>query len=89
VAVTAARLGACVTGIDFTPELLNHARENARTANVDVELQEGDVEQLPFNDASFHVVLSQYGHIFPSRPDVAVAEMLRVLKHGGTIAFST
>ena len=34
-------------------------------------------------------MLSQYGHIFAPRPDVAVKEMLRVLKPGGTIAFST
>src|SRR5262249_27340489 len=41
------------------------------------------------DDASFDVVLSQFGHIFAPRPEVATAEMLRVLKPGGTIAFST
>src|SRR5262249_12988242 len=46
-------------------------------------------EQLPYGDAEFDVVLSQYGHMFAPRPDVAVSEMLRVLKRGGTIAFST
>jgi SAM-dependent methyltransferase len=33
--------------------------------------------------------LSQFGHIFAPRPEVAITEMLRVLKPGGTIAFST
>jgi SAM-dependent methyltransferase len=47
------------------------------------------VEQLPFTDSSFDVVVSQFGHIFAPRPDVAIGEMLRVLKPGGTIAFAT
>jgi SAM-dependent methyltransferase len=89
VALTAALRGADVVGLDLTPELLERARENARTVNVDVEWIEGDAEALPFPDNSFDTVLSQFGHIFAPRPDVATAEMLRVLKSGGTIAFST
>ena len=89
VAVTAARLGAKVTALDLTPELLVRARENAAIANVDVDFHEGDVEKLPFADAAFDVVLSQFGHMFAPRPAVAIGEMLRVLKPGGTIAFST
>jgi SAM-dependent methyltransferase len=89
VSVTAARLGARVTGLDLTPELLDRARENARIAGVEVEWREGDAEKLPFGDAAFDVVLSQFGHIFAPRPEVAIGEMLRVLKPGGTIAFST
>ena len=34
-------------------------------------------------------MLSQFAHMFAPRPEVAVAEMSRVLKMGGTIAFST
>jgi 2-polyprenyl-3-methyl-5-hydroxy-6-metoxy-1,4-benzoquinol methylase len=89
VAVTAARLGARVTGLDLTPELLERARENARIAGVDIEWHQGDVEQLPFADSTYDMVLSQFGHIFAPRPHVAIAEMLRVLQPGGTIAFST
>jgi SAM-dependent methyltransferase len=89
VAVTAARLGAHVTGADLTPALLEQARESAAIAGVDVEWREADVEQLPFKDHQFDVVLSQFGHIFAPRPIIAIHEMLRVLKPGGTIAFST
>ncbi len=89
VAVTAARLGARVTGLDMTPDLLEAAQVNARVAGVAIDWREGDVEALPFDDAAFDVVVSQFGHIFAPRPDVAVAEMLRVLKPDGTIAFST
>jgi SAM-dependent methyltransferase len=89
VAVTAARRGAVVTGLDLTPELLVAARENAQIAGVEIEWREGDAEELPFDAGSFDVVVSQFGHMFAPRPAVAVAEMLRVLKPGGTIAFST
>ncbi|HEV8001031.1 MAG TPA: class I SAM-dependent methyltransferase [Planctomycetaceae bacterium] len=89
VAVTAARLGARVTGLDLTPELLERARENSQIAGVQIDWREGDAEALPFEDSAFDVVVSQFGHIFAPRPEVAVAEMLRVLKPGGTIAFAT
>jgi SAM-dependent methyltransferase len=89
VAITAARVGARVRGIDLAPELLERAHENARIANVEIEFREGDVETLPFEDAAFDVVLSQFGHMFAPRPEVALAEMLRALKPGGTIAFTT
>ena len=89
VAVTAARLGARVTGLDLTPELLTRARQNAATAGVEIDFHEGDVEYLPFPDVAFDVVVSQFGHMFAPRPDVALAEMLRVLRPGGTLAFST
>ena len=89
VSVTAARTGALLTALDLTPELLGVARENARTAGVDIDFHEGDVEALPFDSHTFDVVLSQFGHMFAPRPAVAIGEMLRVLKPGGTIAFST
>jgi SAM-dependent methyltransferase len=89
VAVTAARLGAKVSGLDLTPELLERARQNSQLAGAEVDWREGDVEKMPFADGEFDVVLSQFGHMFAPQPLVAVAEMLRVLKPGGTIAFST
>jgi SAM-dependent methyltransferase len=89
VAITAACRGATVSGLDLTPILLERARKNASIAGVDVEFIEGDAEALPYPDSSFDVVLSQFGHIFAPRPAVAVREMLRVLKSGGRIAFST
>lgn len=89
VAVTAARVGAQVKALDLSPVLLERARWNAGTAGIAIEFTEGDVEELPYSDASFDVVLSQYGHMFAPRPEIAVAEMLRVLRPGGRIAFST
>lgn len=90
VAITARRMGAKVNGLDLTPALLAQARENAVVAGYDdIAWHEGDAEALPFPDASLDVVLSQFGHMFAPRPEIAVSEMLRVLKPGGTIAFAT
>ena len=88
-AITAARLGADVYGIDLTPQLLERARENSAIAETRVDWREGDAEQLPYEDAGFDVVFSQFGHMFAPRPEIATREMLRVLKPGGTIAFAT
>lgn len=90
VAITAARRGASVSGLDLTPELLEHARANEKIAGCGaIEWTEGDAEQLPYPDESFDVVLSQFGHMFAPRPEMALSEMRRVLKRGGRIAFAT
>ena len=82
VAITAAHAGARVCGIDLTPALLEEAERNARLAGVDVAWTEGDAEKLPYPDASFDVVLSQFGHMFAPRPEVVVAEMRRAHASG-------
>jgi SAM-dependent methyltransferase len=90
VAITARRQGAKVTGLDLTPELLSRAKDHGGVAGYeDVRWQEGDAEALPYADGQFDVVLSQFGHMFAPRPEVATREMLRVLRPGGTIAFAT
>jgi SAM-dependent methyltransferase len=90
VAITAARQGARVTGLDLTPELLAQARASAPIAGLsDLVWKEGDAEALPFPDASFDVVLSQFGHMFAPRPEVVTRELLRVLRPGGRLAFAT
>lgn len=90
VAITARRAGAVVTGLDLTPELLAVAKENAMIAGLDdIAWREGDVEALPFRDGEFDAILSQFAHMFAPRPEIAVQEMLRVLKSGGVLAFHT
>ena len=86
VAVTAARRGANVRGLDLSPVLLEHARRNAQTAGVDIEFSEGDVEALPYADASFDVVFtSNLLEHLPSKSDVEelLRDVSRVLKRGG------
>ena len=90
VAITAARRGAQVTGLDITPDMLEDARENAAIAGVDdIEWHEGDATDLPFEDDGFDVTLSCVGHMFADPPDAASSELLRVTKSGGRIAFTS
>ena len=60
--------------------------------NVPVEInlhQQSSYLTLKYENESFDFVLSQFGHMFAPRPDICITEMLRVLKPGGIIAFST
>lgn len=84
-ALRAAQVGVEVTGIDIAPNLIAQARENARAAGLSIQFDEGDIESLPYDDAFFDTVVSQFGLIFTPRPDVAVAEVARVTKPGGRI----
>ena len=89
VAVTAAQVGAKVSASDLTPELIARAKENSMISGFEIDFQIADVEQLPYDNDKFDFVLSQFGHMFAPRADIATSEMLRVLKPGGVIAFST
>src|SRR5215470_1384340 len=51
-AIPAARTGAIVTGVDIAPNLVEQARENAKSAGLDVQFDEGDAEALPYADAA-------------------------------------
>ena len=88
-AITAARRGARVTGVDVTPSLLEAARENAAVAGVDVDWREGDVANLPFEDDAFDVTISCVGHVFAEPPDATARELLRVTRPGGRVAFTS
>jgi ubiquinone/menaquinone biosynthesis C-methylase UbiE len=83
--IPAARAGARVTGVDFSPDLLAIARERAADAMVEIEWVEADVEQLPFADASFDRVISTFGHMFAPDHERTAAEMKRVCREGGAI----
>ena len=89
VALTASRLGVEVEGIDLTPELISRAIENSKIMGLKAKFVEGDAEFLPYKENEFDVILSQYGHMFAPRPAVVVKELVRVLKPGGILAFST
>lgn len=84
--IPAARKGARVTGLDFSPDLLAIARERAADARVEVEWVEGDAQELPFPDASFDRVISTFGHMFAPDHQRTAAEMRRVCRPGGAIA---
>lgn len=89
VAITAARRGATVTGLDLTPAMLAQAEENAATAAVgDIAWREGDVTDLPFESDRFDVTLSSLGHMYGEPASAAADELLRVTESGGRIGFT-
>ena len=81
----AARAGADVTASDLTPELLEAGRRRAEEEGLTLDWVEADAERLPFENASFDVVMSSIGAMFaPHHQDVA-DELVRVCRPGGTI----
>ena len=78
-----------VTGIDMTPEMIENAREGAAALGLgNVAFVEGEIEEFPFEDESFDVVISN--GVIDLLPDkeVVFASIYRVLRPGGRIQFA-
>src|SRR5215210_5931531 len=88
-AIAAARNGCTAVGVDYVPALLETGRRRAAAEGLDVELIEGDAEALPFPDGSFDAVTSVFGSMFAPDHARAAAELVRVCRHGGTIALAS
>jgi ubiquinone/menaquinone biosynthesis C-methylase UbiE len=84
-ALIAARAGADVVGCDIATNWLERARTRAAEEGLDVTFEEGDAENLPYDNAQFDVVASLVGAMFAPRPERVAAEMTRVCKPGGRI----
>jgi ubiquinone/menaquinone biosynthesis C-methylase UbiE len=86
--IPAALAGGDVVASDLTPELLEAGRADAAARELTLDWVEADAEALPFEDASFDVVLSSFGAMFAPRHQVVADELLRVTRPGGTIAMA-
>ena len=84
-ALAASRRFADVTGVDFQPELLAHARQRADAEGLPARFDEGDAEDLPFEDDRFDVVLSACGAMFAPDQQRTADELVRVCRPGGRI----
>jgi ubiquinone/menaquinone biosynthesis C-methylase UbiE len=83
-AAAAAARGATAHGLDFSAEMVGVARR----AHPEVVVTEGDAEELPYPDGTFHAVVSSFGIHHVPRPKLALAECKRVLKPNARIAFT-
>ncbi len=83
--IPAAKRGIQVTAIDLAENLVAQARDRAKSEGLNVQIDQGDAEDLPYADASFDVVLSLIGAMFAPRPELVASEMLRVCAPGGKI----
>jgi len=86
--IPAARAGAKVTGVDIAPNLLEQARRRASAEKLNAVFEEGDAEQLPYEDGAFDLVMSMFGAMFAPRPELVAAELTRVCRPGGVIAMA-
>src|SRR5215211_2308245 len=84
----AARTGAIVIGVDLAPNLVEQARGYAKAEGINVKVEEGDAEALPYEDASFDAVVTMFGAMFAPRPELVAAELKRVCRPGGFIAMA-
>jgi ubiquinone/menaquinone biosynthesis C-methylase UbiE len=71
-----------VVGVDLVPELLERARANA-PANV--TFVEGDATHLPFESGSFDLSCTRRTLHHIARPELAIAELVRVTVSGGRV----
>ncbi len=80
-----AEMGHQVTGIDLSETMMAKAREKADAQKLSIDLMAGDAEHLPFNDASFDVVVNRHLVWTLPHPEIALKEWNRVLKKGGVV----
>jgi len=86
--LAAARRFASVVSTDYVSTLLDKGAQRARAEGLAIAFQVADVEDLPFADGSFDVVLSTFGAMFAPDHQRTASEMLRVLRPGGRLGMA-
>jgi SAM-dependent methyltransferase len=88
--VLASRLAPrALVGIDVDRELVAIAQQRLRVLDVEATVRHADVRALPFDDASFDLVIDFGTCYHVSRAEKALAEIGRVLRHGGLFVHET
>jgi arsenite methyltransferase len=78
-----------VIGIDFTPGMIEKARRNAEVRGFqNVEFRQGDIEQMPLNNSTADVIISNCVLNLVPNKDGVIKEIFRVLKPGGHFSIS-
>jgi SAM-dependent methyltransferase len=88
-AFLACQTGADVTGLDLSPVLIETAGMRAAERRLELRLDAGDAESLPYEDASFDVVTSTVGIMFAPDQEAAASELARVTRPGGRMAIAS
>jgi demethylmenaquinone methyltransferase/2-methoxy-6-polyprenyl-1,4-benzoquinol methylase len=81
-AIAAREAGGSVTGLDFSPRMLERARAKSR----EIEWVQGDLLALPFDDAAFDAATVGFGVRNLDDLERGLAELRRVLRPGGRLA---
>lgn len=81
--------GCDITLTDFSPGMVEQARENLRGSYPHFKHQVANVEALPFEDAGYDVVIANYMLYHADNLSAALGEIRRVLKPGGRMYAAT
>jgi ubiquinone/menaquinone biosynthesis C-methylase UbiE len=74
-----------LTGIDLSEKMLDIARDRAAELGLTPSLQKANAHELPFGDATFDTVVCTFGLCAIPDLELAVDEMMRVLRPGGSL----
>lgn len=85
----AARMGAAVTAVDISPDLLAAANELSGHIRPRIDFRLADAERLPLEDGAFDGVISTFGVMFAVNHGAAAAELARVCRSGGRLVLAT
>lgn len=82
-ALLLAQQGLCVTAVDYSEAMLEEARNNARSRGLSIDFRRMDAQALDLPSSSFDFVFSRNVTWTLPRPELAYAEVARVLRRGG------
>ena len=76
-----------VFAIDIIPGMIEVSRNKAEQANLDVTFQEGNIQDIPFDNEKFDVVMCSFMifHMSEQVRNKGILEIFRVLKPGGSL----
>ena len=77
-----------VTSTDYVGALLERGRARAEAEALAIDFKVADAEDLPFEDGSFHGVVSTFGVMFTPNQHQSASELIRVCRDGGRIGLA-
>ncbi|MFK9092829.1 class I SAM-dependent methyltransferase [Bacillus salipaludis] len=73
-----------VFGLEINPIMVEKAKDRFQTQKLPIQLIQGSIEEIPFEENSFDFILSESVLAFVNKPK-ALKEFYRVLKKGGRL----
>lgn len=86
----AKKYGCRVVGVDLSAKMVDRSKERAKREGVDarIEFRVADAQNLPFDDATFDIVICESVNAFIDDKPKAISEYIRVIKLGGYLGLN-